>query len=112
MVPLITFPINGLIESYADVYQFFTVEPYACEPSSLPKYPPSKEMDAKLRDEQAKRCVISNSFYLTLLSIHRIPNFLCSLQYLLVHWADLTKLVSVKNHALRRVVGIILMSRK
>ncbi|ERN16931.1 probable serine/threonine-protein kinase At1g54610 [Amborella trichopoda] len=31
--------------------EFFTTEPYACEPSSLPQYPPSKEMDAKLRDE-------------------------------------------------------------
>ncbi|KAA8535556.1 hypothetical protein F0562_030558 [Nyssa sinensis] len=28
--------------------QFFTTEPCACEPSSLPKYPPSKEMDVKL----------------------------------------------------------------
>ncbi|PNX57381.1 putative serine threonine-protein kinase, partial [Trifolium pratense] len=26
-----------------------------CDPSSLPKYPPSKEMDAKLRDEEARR---------------------------------------------------------
>nr|GEW45805.1 probable serine/threonine-protein kinase At1g54610 [Tanacetum cinerariifolium] len=30
-------------------------KPYACDPSSLPKYPPSKEMDAKLRDEEARR---------------------------------------------------------
>ncbi|GAB4851231.1 hypothetical protein Ancab_030527 [Ancistrocladus abbreviatus] len=35
--------------------EFFTTKPYACEPSSLPKYPPSKEMDAKLRDEAARR---------------------------------------------------------
>ncbi|TKY73693.1 serine/threonine-protein kinase [Spatholobus suberectus] len=35
--------------------QFFTTEPYACEPSSLPKYPPSKELDVKLRDEEARR---------------------------------------------------------
>ncbi|XP_020254318.1 probable serine/threonine-protein kinase At1g54610 [Asparagus officinalis] len=34
---------------------FFTTPPYACEPSSLPQYPPSKEMDAKLRDEEARR---------------------------------------------------------
>ncbi|XP_028766214.1 probable serine/threonine-protein kinase At1g54610 [Neltuma alba] len=34
---------------------FFTTEPYACEPSSLPKYPPSKELDIKLRDEEARR---------------------------------------------------------
>lgn len=36
--------------------QFFTTEPYPCEPSSLPKFPPSKEMDIKLRDEEARRC--------------------------------------------------------
>ncbi|KAK1568790.1 hypothetical protein Q3G72_028773 [Acer saccharum] len=35
--------------------EFFTTEPCACEPSSLPKYPPSKEMDVKLRDEEARR---------------------------------------------------------
>jgi hypothetical protein len=39
------------------VLQFFTTEPYACEPSSLPKYPPSKELDVKLRDEEARRLV-------------------------------------------------------
>ncbi|XP_006366910.1 probable serine/threonine-protein kinase At1g54610 [Solanum tuberosum] len=35
--------------------EFLTTEPYPCEPSSLPKYPPSKEMDIKLRDEAARR---------------------------------------------------------
>ncbi|KAJ0014417.1 hypothetical protein Pint_20612 [Pistacia integerrima] len=35
--------------------EFFTTEPFACEPSSLPKYPPSKEMDAKRRDDEARR---------------------------------------------------------
>ncbi|KAG6701583.1 hypothetical protein I3842_08G172200 [Carya illinoinensis] len=37
--------------------EFFTTEPYACEPSSLPQYPPSKvlEMDAKRRDDEARR---------------------------------------------------------
>ncbi|KAK9054603.1 hypothetical protein SSX86_025682 [Deinandra increscens subsp. villosa] len=34
---------------------FFSTEPYACEPSELPKYPPSKELDVKLRDEEARR---------------------------------------------------------
>ncbi|KFK31652.1 protein kinase-like protein [Arabis alpina] len=33
---------------------YFTTEPFACDPSSLPKYPPSKEIDAKIRDD-AKR---------------------------------------------------------
>ncbi|XP_022736950.1 probable serine/threonine-protein kinase At1g54610 [Durio zibethinus] len=35
--------------------EFFTTEPYACEPSSLPKYPPCKELDVKLRDEETRR---------------------------------------------------------
>ncbi|KAI9079456.1 hypothetical protein K1719_038538 [Acacia pycnantha] len=35
--------------------EFFATEPHACEPSSLPKYPPSKELDVKLRDEEARR---------------------------------------------------------
>lgn len=35
--------------------EFFTTKPYACDPSSLPKYPPSKEMDARLRDDEARR---------------------------------------------------------
>ncbi|XP_056168225.1 probable serine/threonine-protein kinase At1g54610 isoform X2 [Syzygium oleosum] len=35
--------------------EFFRMEPYACEPSSLPQYPPSKEMDAKKRDDEARR---------------------------------------------------------
>ncbi|KAF5743667.1 serine/threonine-protein kinase [Tripterygium wilfordii] len=35
--------------------KFFATEPFACEPSSLPKYPPSKEIDVRLRDEDARR---------------------------------------------------------
>ncbi|XP_050128949.1 probable serine/threonine-protein kinase At1g09600 [Malus sylvestris] len=35
--------------------EFFTSLPLPCDPSSLPKYPPSKEFDAKLRDEEARR---------------------------------------------------------
>ncbi|GAB2272041.1 hypothetical protein Dimus_006863 [Dionaea muscipula] len=35
--------------------EFFTTEPYACDPSSLPKYPPCKELDVKLRDEATRR---------------------------------------------------------
>lgn len=35
--------------------EFFMTQPYACDPSSLPQYPPSKEMDAKMRDEEARR---------------------------------------------------------
>ncbi|XP_024930919.3 probable serine/threonine-protein kinase At1g54610 [Ziziphus jujuba] len=35
--------------------EFFTTIPLPCEPSSLPKYPPSKEFNAKLRGEEARR---------------------------------------------------------
>ncbi|KAG1331237.1 putative serine/threonine-protein kinase [Cocos nucifera] len=35
--------------------EFFRSMPLACDPSSLPKYPPTKEYDAKLRDEEARR---------------------------------------------------------
>ncbi|OVA08086.1 Protein kinase domain [Macleaya cordata] len=35
--------------------EFFTTNPHPCDPSSLPKYRPSKEFDAKLRDEEARR---------------------------------------------------------
>ncbi|KAI4321870.1 hypothetical protein MLD38_035201 [Melastoma candidum] len=35
--------------------QFFHIKPLPCDPSSLPKYPPSKELDAKIRDEEARR---------------------------------------------------------
>ncbi|XWS11028.1 hypothetical protein CRYUN_Cryun38cG0048300 [Craigia yunnanensis] len=35
--------------------EFFTTKPFPCDPSSLPKYPPSKEFDAKIRDEEARR---------------------------------------------------------
>lgn len=38
--------------------QFFTTNPLACDPSSLPKYPPSKEIDAKFREEEARRYVL------------------------------------------------------
>ncbi|KAK6132671.1 hypothetical protein DH2020_033587 [Rehmannia glutinosa] len=40
---------------------FFTTRPYPCDPSSLPKYPPSKEFDAKVRDEEARRQVAAGS---------------------------------------------------
>uniref|UniRef100_A0A5B6ZE99 Protein kinase domain-containing protein n=1 Tax=Davidia involucrata TaxID=16924 RepID=A0A5B6ZE99_DAVIN len=35
--------------------EYFTTKPYACEPSSLPKYPPSKEIDAKHREEGRRK---------------------------------------------------------
>ncbi|GMH28396.1 hypothetical protein Nepgr_030239 [Nepenthes gracilis] len=35
--------------------QFFTIKPFPSSPSSLPKCPPSKEFDAKVRDEESRR---------------------------------------------------------
>ncbi|XP_057793714.1 probable serine/threonine-protein kinase At1g09600 [Salvia miltiorrhiza] len=34
---------------------FFTSKPLPCEPSKLPRYPSSKELEARIRDEEAKR---------------------------------------------------------
>ncbi|WZZ63404.1 hypothetical protein YC2023_063511 [Brassica napus] len=34
---------------------YFNTKPYACDPSTLPKYPPNKEMDAKYREELQRR---------------------------------------------------------
>ncbi|KAG0551132.1 hypothetical protein BDA96_01G396800 [Sorghum bicolor] len=50
-------PADRLTATSALRSDFFTTEPLACEPSSLPKYPPSKEIDAKRRDEEARRFV-------------------------------------------------------
>ncbi|XP_024976737.1 protein IMPAIRED IN BABA-INDUCED STERILITY 1-like [Cynara cardunculus var. scolymus] len=35
--------------------EYFTTWPYACEPSSLPKYPPNKEIDAKHREDSKRK---------------------------------------------------------
>ncbi|CAK9326821.1 unnamed protein product [Citrullus colocynthis] len=35
--------------------EFFTTEPLPSDPSALPKYPPCKEFDVKLRDEESRR---------------------------------------------------------
>ncbi|GAB2210372.1 hypothetical protein Droror1_Dr00015638 [Drosera rotundifolia] len=48
-------PLERQTASSALKSEFFTTKPYACDPSCLPKYPPSKEMDAKVRDEEARR---------------------------------------------------------
>ncbi|XP_072973190.1 protein IMPAIRED IN BABA-INDUCED STERILITY 1-like isoform X2 [Typha angustifolia] len=39
--------------------EYFKTKPYACKPSSLPKYPPNKEIDAKNREESRRRRVSS-----------------------------------------------------
>eukprot|EP00250_Pteridium_aquilinum_P021392 c25105_g5_i1 orf=879-3167(-) len=48
-------PADRGMASSALKSEFFTTKPLACDPSSLPKYPPSKEFDAKIRDEEARR---------------------------------------------------------
>lgn len=35
--------------------EFLRTAPFPCDPSSLPRYPPTKELDAKLRDEEMRR---------------------------------------------------------
>ncbi|MFS7924900.1 hypothetical protein Hanom_Chr03g00278021 [Helianthus anomalus] len=35
--------------------QFFTARPHACDPSSLQQYLPSKEIDAEMKENGAKR---------------------------------------------------------
>ncbi|XP_020275617.1 probable serine/threonine-protein kinase At1g54610 isoform X2 [Asparagus officinalis] len=35
--------------------EYFKSKPYACEPSSLPKYSPHKEIDAKIREEAQRK---------------------------------------------------------
>lgn len=40
-------PTDRGTSSSALMSEFFTVEPIACDPSHLPKFPPSKELDAK-----------------------------------------------------------------
>ncbi|KAI4352530.1 hypothetical protein L6164_006770 [Bauhinia variegata] len=41
--------------SSAIMSEYFSTKPYACDPPSLPKYPPNKEMDAKNREEARRR---------------------------------------------------------
>lgn len=35
--------------------EYFKTQPYACDPSSLPKYPPNKEIDAKHREDARRK---------------------------------------------------------
>ncbi|XP_065862087.1 probable serine/threonine-protein kinase At1g54610 [Euphorbia lathyris] len=48
-------PADRGTAAYALKSEFFSTKPVPCDPSSLPIYPPSKEFDAKLRDEEARR---------------------------------------------------------
>ena len=42
------------------LHQYFTTAPYACDPGSLPKYTPNKEMDAKFREESRRYAAIAH----------------------------------------------------
>lgn len=53
----VTSEINWSLFSFLCFAQFFNTKPLACDPSSLPQYPPSKEFDAKIRDDEARRYV-------------------------------------------------------
>ncbi|GFS45992.1 protein kinase superfamily protein [Actinidia rufa] len=35
--------------------EYFITKPFACDPSSLPRYPPSKEIDAKIHEERRRK---------------------------------------------------------
>ncbi|KAM7520698.1 hypothetical protein LguiB_019660 [Lonicera macranthoides] len=35
--------------------EYFNTKPYACDPSSFPRYPPNKEIDAKFREEARRK---------------------------------------------------------
>ncbi|OIV92406.1 hypothetical protein TanjilG_23006 [Lupinus angustifolius] len=48
-------PADRGTAAFALKSEFFSTKPLPCDPSSLPKYPPSKEFDAKVRDEEARR---------------------------------------------------------
>ncbi|KAJ4886157.1 Protein kinase superfamily protein [Raphanus sativus] len=48
-------PSERQTASDALMSDFFMTEPFPCEPSDLPKYPPSKEIDARKRDEEFRR---------------------------------------------------------
>uniref|UniRef100_F6HFX5 Protein kinase domain-containing protein n=1 Tax=Vitis vinifera TaxID=29760 RepID=F6HFX5_VITVI len=58
--------------------EFFTVKPLPGDPSSLPKYPPSKEFDAKVRDEEARSYYapsIADTSYHSICWILMVRNF-------------------------------------
>ncbi|KAK7310407.1 hypothetical protein RJT34_07911 [Clitoria ternatea] len=44
-------PFKRETTSSALMSKYFSTKPYACDPSILPKFPPSKEMDAKSRED-------------------------------------------------------------
>ncbi|MED6143124.1 hypothetical protein PIB30_003834 [Stylosanthes scabra] len=57
--------------SFALQNEFFTTVPLPCDPSTLPKYPPSKEFDVKLRQEEARSRTRSTNKGHELVSVRR-----------------------------------------
>ncbi|KAJ4883758.1 Protein kinase superfamily protein [Raphanus sativus] len=53
-------PLKRGTASSALVSEYFTTEPFACDPSSLPMYPPCKEIDTKHRTEAARKKISGN----------------------------------------------------
>ncbi|XP_020572672.1 probable serine/threonine-protein kinase At1g54610 [Phalaenopsis equestris] len=48
-------PADRGTAAFALKSEYFTTKPLPCDPSTLPKYPPSKELDAKVREEETRR---------------------------------------------------------
>ncbi|MED6149437.1 hypothetical protein PIB30_062367 [Stylosanthes scabra] len=48
-------PADRGTASSALMSDYFNTKPYACNPSNLPKYSPSKELDAKNRDDMSRK---------------------------------------------------------
>ena len=57
------FHFDYFVLSLKNFFQFFTANPLPCDPSSLPKYQPSKEFDAKRREEESRRYFSSRTLY-------------------------------------------------
>ncbi|ONL98052.1 Transposon protein [Zea mays] len=79
-------PADRLTATSALRSDFFTTEPFACEPSSLPKYPPSKEIDVKRRDEEARRFVtLPLISLLRMIQCHKLIYFEFAVTNLLIY---------------------------
>ncbi|XP_022948890.1 protein IMPAIRED IN BABA-INDUCED STERILITY 1-like [Cucurbita moschata] len=48
-------PYKRGVASSALTSEYFSTKPHACDPSSMPIYPPSKEIDAKQREESRRK---------------------------------------------------------
>ncbi|KAK4803434.1 hypothetical protein SAY86_003251 [Trapa natans] len=78
--------------SHALSSEYFRSKPYACDPSSLPIYPPSKEIDAKNRGD-AKRVLIPRQKRLN----SRVPFYLSHIEWM-SSWRNMN-VISAKQYA-------------